>query len=98
MFFATPRLRWNSPKRRLLGLFFLAPVGDRLDRGRLIRVQFVLLAAALLLATSWLLLVWTPKSLLSLAIGAVVLDLAVQAVHVSNQSRIYPHARTPAAG
>ena len=40
----------------------------------------------MLLATSWLV---TAHSLVGLAIGAVLLDLAVQAIHVTNQSLIY---------
>ncbi|MGW6282235.1 MFS transporter [Kribbella sp. NPDC055071] len=69
------------------GALAAGPAGRLADRGH---GQLVTRTASVLFATSWLLLVWTPKSLLALAIGAIVLDLAVQAVHVSNQSRIYP--------
>ncbi|MFT9471614.1 MFS transporter [Streptomyces sp. Mo3] len=45
--------------------------------------------ALVLLAVSWLPLAFTRQSLWALAIGAVLLDFAVQAVHVTNQSLIY---------
>jgi predicted MFS family arabinose efflux permease len=68
------------------GALAAAPAGRLNDQGR---GELVTIAASVLLATSWLLIVWTPQSLWALAVGAVALDLAVQAVHVSNQSRIY---------
>ncbi|WP_078871737.1 MFS transporter [Streptomyces sp. NRRL S-337] len=49
-----------------------------------------------LLALSWLPIALTPQSLWALAIGAVLLDFAVQAVHVTNQTLI--HAVRPDAG
>jgi predicted MFS family arabinose efflux permease len=69
------------------GAIAAGPAGRLADRGH---GQLVTLTASVLLATSWLIIAWTPKSLLALAIGTVVLDLAVQAIHVTNQSRIYP--------
>ncbi|WP_040456400.1 MFS transporter [Kribbella catacumbae] len=69
-----------------VGALAAGPAGRLNDRGH---GQLVTVGASALLATSWLLIVWTPQSLWALAIGAIVLDLAVQAVHVSNQSRIY---------
>ncbi len=45
-------------------------------------------AALLLLCAAWLPLAFTPVSLLALAAGIVALDLAVQALHVTNQSLI----------
>lgn len=69
------------------GALAAGPAGRLADRGH---GQLVTLTASVLLATSWLVIVWTPRSLVALAIGAVVLDLAVQAIHVTNQSRIYP--------
>lgn len=68
------------------GALAAGPAGRLNDRGH---GQLVTVGASALLATSWLLIVWTPQSLWALAIGAILLDLAVQAVHVSNQSRIY---------
>lgn len=52
--------------------------------------------ALVLLAVSWLPLASTRQSLWALAVGAVLLDFAVQAVHVTNQSLIY--AVRPDAG
>ncbi|WP_369213762.1 MFS transporter [Streptomyces flavofungini] len=53
-------------------------------------------AALALLALSWLPLAFTRGSLWALVVGVVLLDLAVQAVHVTNQTLIY--ALHPAAG
>jgi predicted MFS family arabinose efflux permease len=53
--------------------------------------------ALMLLSISWLLISFTERSLLVLAIGIILLDLAVQAVHVTNQSMILalrPEARS----
>ncbi|GAA1666965.1 MFS transporter [Kribbella yunnanensis] len=69
------------------GALAAGPAGRLADRGH---GQLVTVTASMLLATSWLVIAWTPSSLVALAIGAVVLDLAVQAIHVTNQSRIYP--------
>ncbi|GAB3946890.1 MFS transporter [Kribbella albertanoniae] len=69
------------------GAIVSGPAGRLADRGHGQRVTSI---AALLLVASWAVIVWTPKSLLALAIGAVVLDLATGAIHVTNQSRIYP--------
>jgi predicted MFS family arabinose efflux permease len=63
------------------------------DRGLAQRTTGVGLA---LLALSWLPIALTRQSLWALAIGAVLLDFAVQAVHVTNQSLI--HAVRPDAG
>lgn len=68
------------------GALAAGPAGRLNDQGR---GQLVTISASVLLAMSWLLIVWTPRSLWALTIGAIMLDLAVQAVHVSNQSRIY---------
>ncbi|MEE4596118.1 MFS transporter [Streptomyces sp. DSM 41524] len=53
-------------------------------------------AGLALLALSWLPIALTRQSLWALAIGAVLLDFAVQAVHVTNQTLI--HAVRPDAG
>jgi predicted MFS family arabinose efflux permease len=53
--------------------------------------------ALLLLLLSWLSIGFTASSLWALVLGIIILDLAVQAVHVTNQSMIYtlqPEARS----
>ncbi|MEU2561870.1 MFS transporter [Streptomyces longispororuber] len=63
------------------------------DRGYAQRTTGIGLA---LLALSWLPIALTRQSLWALAAGAVLLDFAVQAVHVTNQTLI--HAVRPDAG
>ncbi|MFF3669656.1 MFS transporter [Microtetraspora malaysiensis] len=75
------------------GALAAAPAGRLHDRGL---GEWTTGTALTLLAVSWLPLAFTQRSLWALAVGAVVLDLAVQAVHVTNQSVIY--AVRPDAG
>ncbi|ADI12488.1 major facilitator transporter [Streptomyces bingchenggensis BCW-1] len=71
-----------------------ATVAGRLnDRGLSRRTTGIALA---LLAASWLPLAFTRSSLWALVVGVILLDLAVQAVHVTNQTLIY--ALHPDAG
>ncbi|MBB4912291.1 MFS transporter [Actinophytocola algeriensis] len=71
-----------------------ATVAGRLnDRGLSRRTTGIAMA---LLALSWLPLAFTRGSLWALVVGVVLLDLAVQAVHVTNQTLI--HALHPDAG
>lgn len=63
------------------------------DRGLSRRTTGIALA---LLALSWVPLAFTRGSLWALVVGVVLLDLAVQAVHVTNQTLIY--ALHPEAG
>ncbi|MFD3652150.1 MFS transporter [Streptomyces sp. NPDC058620] len=63
------------------------------DRGHARRTTGAALAV---LTLSWLPLAFTTHSLWALAAGVILLDLAVQAVHVTNQSVI--HALRPDAG
>jgi predicted MFS family arabinose efflux permease len=71
-----------------------ATVAGRLnDRGLSRRTTGIALA---LLAASWLPLAFTHSSLWALVVGVILLDLAVQAVHVTNQTLIY--ALHPDAG
>ncbi|WP_368396739.1 MFS transporter [Streptomyces sclerotialus] len=71
-----------------------ATVAGRLnDRGLSRRTTGIALA---LLGASWLPLAFTRSSLWALVVGVILLDLAVQAVHVTNQTLIY--ALHPEAG
>ncbi|MEU6412527.1 MFS transporter [Microbispora sp. NPDC046933] len=70
------------------GAMAAAPAGRLHDRGL---GQWTTGGALLLLAISWIPLALTQRSLWALALGAVLLDLAVQAVHVTSQSMIYAH-------
>ncbi|MEU6819039.1 MFS transporter [Streptomyces atriruber] len=71
-----------------------ATVAGRLnDRGLSRRTTGIALA---LLTVSWLPLAFTRSSLGALIVGVILLDLAVQAVHVTNQTLIY--ALHPDAG
>ncbi|MEV8630567.1 MFS transporter [Streptosporangium sp. NPDC051023] len=70
------------------GALAAAPAGRLHDRGHARRTTG---GALFLLALSWIPLAFTRQSLWALAVGAVLLDLAVQAVHVTNQSVIYTH-------
>ncbi len=68
------------------------PAGRMSDRGQTGRATAIALALLLL---SWLPLGLSAHSLLALLVGVVVLDLAAQLLHVSNQNLIY--ALQPAA-
>ncbi|TDU91085.1 putative MFS family arabinose efflux permease [Kribbella voronezhensis] len=68
------------------GALAAGPAGRLNDRGRGSTTTWV---ALVLLTASWLPLAFTSDFLWALAIGAILLDLAVQAVHVSSQSMIY---------
>lgn len=71
-----------------------ASLGGRLaDQGKGLLTTFVGLVTLLM---AWVPLMWAKESLTALLIGVVVLDLAVQLVHVSNQNAVYalqPQAR-----
>ncbi|WP_224753376.1 MFS transporter [Paenibacillus terricola] len=69
------------------GALAAARAGRLADRGLGQRTTGV---ALILLLISWLPISYTQHSLLALIIGIVLLDLAVQAVHVTNQSMILP--------
>ncbi|MFJ9950924.1 MFS transporter [Kitasatospora sp. NPDC091207] len=70
-----------------------APAGRLFDRGL---GRWTVGAGLALLALSWLPLALTRQSLWALAVGAILLDFAVQAVHVTNQSMVL--ALDPTAG
>lgn len=90
---------WSHSAIGALGLIgaagaLAATVAGRLnDRGFSRRTTGIALA---LLAASWLPLAFTRTSLWALVVGVILLDLAVQAVHVTNQTLIY--ALHPDAG
>jgi predicted MFS family arabinose efflux permease len=67
------------------GALGAARAGKLADRGYGQRTTGL---ALILLLISWLLISYTERSLFILAIGIILLDLAVQAVHVTNQSMI----------
>lgn len=78
-----------------IGLFGLAGVAGALaaaragrlaDQGRGNRTTGIALA---LLTLSWLPTAFVERSLLAMVVGVVLLDFAVQAVHVTNQSLIF---------
>lgn len=76
------------------GAVAAARAGRLADRGMGQRTTGVALA---LLLVSWLPIRYTEHSLLSLILGILLLDMAVQAVHVTNQSMILsvrPEARS----
>ncbi|WP_407873074.1 MFS transporter [Paenibacillus sp. P36] len=69
------------------GALAAARAGHLADRGLGQKTTGV---ALILLLISWLPISYTQHSLLALIIGIVLLDLSVQAVHVTNQSMILP--------
>ncbi|WP_371749651.1 MFS transporter [Streptomyces sp. NBC_01283] len=77
----------------VVGALAAAVAGRLNDRGLSRRTTGIALA---LLAASWVPLAFTRSSLWALIAGVILLDLAVQAVHVTNQTLIY--ALHPEAG
>ncbi|WET81952.1 MFS transporter [Amycolatopsis sp. QT-25] len=69
------------------GALAAAPAGRLADRGR---ARWTTGLALGLLLLSWVPLGLTRTSLWALVVGAILLDLAVQAVHVTSQTLIYP--------
>jgi len=69
------------------GALAAAQAGKLADRGYGQRTTGIALA---LLLISWLFINYLEQSLLALIVGIVLLDLAVQAVHVTNQAMILP--------
>ncbi|WP_339296718.1 MFS transporter [Paenibacillus sp. FSL W7-1279] len=78
----------------VVGALAAAKAGKLADRGYGQRTTGIALSLLLL---SWLPVSYTERSLFALVIGIILLDLAVQAVHVTNQSMIFalrPQARS----
>ncbi|MBI6865609.1 MFS transporter [Lysinibacillus sp. fkY74-1] len=69
------------------GALAAARAGKLADRGYAQRTTGIALA---LLLISWLFISYLEQSLFALIVGIVMLDLAVQAVHVTNQALILP--------
>ncbi|MFE7118067.1 MFS transporter [Streptomyces sp. NPDC057654] len=97
---SSPPYGWSAQAIGLLGLAgaagaAAASVAGRLaDRGL---VHTVTLAGTVLLLASWALLAPAAHGLVWLVAGILLLDLAVQAVHISNQNVVYalePEARS----
>jgi len=85
-----------------IGLLLLVPLGDLMERRRLIVSQFLILALSLLFAAcafatllAWLVITgW--NSILGLVVGVMLLDFGIQSAMVANQQIIYglrPQAR-----
>lgn len=78
-----------------IGLFGLVGAAGALAASRAGRLsdrglgRWVAGGGLVMLLLSWLVLVWAPVSLLALVLGVLLLDIAVQAVHINNQSVIY---------
>ncbi|WP_405798947.1 MFS transporter [Streptomyces sp. NBC_01506] len=70
----------------VVGALAATAAGRLNDRGLSRRTTGIALA---LLTASWLPLAFTRGSLWALVVGVILLDLAVQAVHVTNQTLIY---------
>ncbi|GAA2667602.1 MFS transporter [Streptomyces lunalinharesii] len=94
-----PDYRWSDSEIGLLGLAGAAgaiaaqAAGRLADRGR---TTLTTVTSALLLLVSWWALALGAHLLAALIIGIVLLDLAHQGVHITNQSLIYalrPEAR-----
>jgi predicted MFS family arabinose efflux permease len=85
-----------------VGLFGLAGVAGALTAGRAGHLadrgwsQWTTGVSLVLMLAAWIPIAMTGVSLWALAAGVVMLDLAIQAVHVTNQSMIL--AARPAAG
>lgn len=60
--------------------------GKLSDRGH---GRAVAVGGLLMMLLSWLVLAFSPVSLAALVVGVLLLDIAVQAVHINNQSVIY---------
>lgn len=82
----------------LAGAIAATGAGKLGDRGH---GQAVTGISLTLLLASWVLIALLPRSIPALLLGVILLDLAVQAVHVTNQSIIfdrYPEARSRLVG
>lgn len=101
---SAPHYSLSNTQIGLFGLFGVAGALAAVKAGRLAdqgRGQQTTGVALVLLLVSWLPISLTGQSLIALIIGIVLLDLAVQAVHVTNQSLIFaenPESRSRLTG
>ncbi|RWX81415.1 MFS transporter [Neorhizobium lilium] len=89
---STPPFSYSHTQIGLFGLVGMAGAIAATGAGRLADRglgQWTTGVSLTLLLASWALIVMLPTSLLLLLVGVVLLDLAVQAVHVTNQSIIF---------
>jgi len=73
-----------------LAAAFVGKLSDKIDKGRII------LYSALLLIVSWVIFLFSGNSIIGLIIGVVLVDLGLQALHITNQNIIFsknPEAR-----
>lgn len=78
----------------LAGAYAATRFGKLADKGRANTSTRI---ALVLMVLSWGVLAWAPWSVSAMVVGIIVLDLAVQGVHITNQSTIYrlrPEARS----
>lgn len=73
-----------------VGAMVAIRVGKWVDQGYLDKIT---VCALMLLILSWLLLLWLKTSMILFIFGIVILDIAIQAIHVSNQSAILKQAK-----
>ncbi|MBL3655176.1 MFS transporter [Fulvivirga sediminis] len=62
---------------------YVGRLADKYDKSKIV------IASVIIIAISWLILGFSHASILGLIIGAVLLDLGVQAVHITNQTIIF---------
>lgn len=73
-----------------LAAAFVGKMNDKIDKGKII------LYSALLLIVSWVIFLCSGNSIIGLIIGVVLVDLGLQALHITNQNIIFsknPEAR-----
>ncbi len=73
-----------------LAAAFVGKMSDKMDKGKII------LYSALLLIVSWVVFLFSGNSIIGLIIGVVLVDLGLQALHITNQNIIFsknPEAR-----
>lgn len=72
-----------------LAAAFVGKMSDKIDKGKII------LYSTLLLIISWVIFLFSGNSIIGLIIGVVLVDLGLQALHITNQNIIF--AKNPEA-